>query len=326
MIHGPASERRSSLQLIRNFDYTQHVVDIRDCVDADTLELAGAILEDEHPRKLVLDGYDISPSLEFLADLPPLDILQVSGLAVPKMQGLRHQPSLQALYIGGAKYPMSVGEVSSLINLKHLFIGQRTKDTEAIAGCSRLRSLAMIDGRLEGWVTSLVGLVKLSANNARCYDYEVLAPLMELRHLELIYQVPDLNEIPELPIEFLELQAIRAASLSGIEKQRALRYLYLKDNKKVRAIDGLIDLPRLEEVRFRGVRLTNEEIESLESAPSLLRVLFENATKRQRRAIDALVQASAVTELKTTDDETPRHRYLAPVFSAEPEWLQEHLL
>ena len=194
--------------------------------------------------------------LGFLADLPPLDELNVVLSGVRDVQALAHHAdSLSSLHLELGRHPVTVDAVGALPHLRSLYL--RKDGPAAVKGAAEAVPQA---GALEHLVLHSITLPTLAP----------LTELLNLRGLALkAGSAPDLTPFPDLPaLRFFEAWQVRGLTdLRSLAASRTLEVLWLESLRQA-SLPDFSAAVSLAHVHIDNLPLT-EGIAGLAAAPAL---------------------------------------------------------
>ncbi|CAE7805765.1 Ppp1r7 [Symbiodinium microadriaticum] len=197
-----------------------------------------------HLRNLtVLDlSFNKIRSTEPLAACPfeYLENLYLSSNKIVDVEGIFHFTQLKMLELGSNRIRAIPEQVSSLVNLKELWLGKNKITSMSLPALPALRHLSLQNNRLESWEPSffrnLAGLTHLYLGHNNLPDlpdeFALLADLVEVdlvrNAITQIKPIPELQKLQELWMNDNKIEDL--AQIANLASFPSLKTIYLERN------------------------------------------------------------------------------------------------
>ena len=197
-----------------------------------------------HLRNLtVLDlSFNKIRSTEPLAACPfeYLENLYLSSNKIVDVEGIFHLTQLKMLELGSNRIRAIPEQVSSLVNLKELWLGKNKITSMSLPSLPALRHLSLQNNRLESWEPSffhnLTGLTHLYVGHNNLPDlpdeFALLTDLVEVdlvrNAITQIKPIPELRKLQELWMNDNKIEDL--AQIANLASFPSLKTIYLERN------------------------------------------------------------------------------------------------
>jgi hypothetical protein len=260
----------------------------------DTVLAATARALAQHPDiELRAYGFDVDPTLEWLAAFEHVENLSIDLLDATSFDAIANCTALRSLSLGEtmSKRP-SLDFLRKLPRLEHLFIEGHDKNFEAVGEVPRLRTLALRVCRAKS-LDPLRGhpeLEVLAMHFGGLRDLSPLPELPKLRGLEL-YQVRKLDSADLDPVgDCRALEAIKLGALRNVEHLRflarrpraTLRLLTLDKLSGLATLADVAACACLEELGLYDSRPADGRLDFVLDCPSLDRLVISDAYAQEQ--------------------------------------------
>lgn len=208
----------------------------------------------------------LSPS-----DVIKLNSLNASNLYISELSGIEQLQSLTSLDLSHDPEKSEGGGITNLeplaksTLLRELRLGNnKIHDISPLASLTSLQVLELSNNQIVDIspLASLVSLKSLSISNNRISNILPLRSLSSLNLVDLSYnEIRDINPLADLPsLRMLNLKANDIQDISALQYLTPLNTLDLSENRNIREISALIDLPALEQLWIGGARLNDNAL------------------------------------------------------------------
>lgn len=225
----------------------------------------------------VSEGFECE-TLEFLYDLPELELLNIISPPLEQLSPIENLVNLKSLSLSCA-WADKV-DLSKLKNLEKCFINYG-KGAESVFACPSLRYLYIDEFKLKRFsnIENLSQLEFLTIANSNFNSPELFSGLRNLRKLELLNcrKLDHLDGLGVLTnIEWLTIDGSpKITNIEEISSLSKLRVLQLSDNKEIETLDPIRQMVHLRALSFYGnTMILDGDLSFSEQLPHLSLVGF----------------------------------------------------
>lgn len=278
---GPLSKmtQLEELQLIR-LDTFPDLSPLKDLKNLEVLRMDIPLIKDISPvagfsrlRILNLWGDEVAnwESLDRAPFWKGLEELHVSGISMSKLPEMGAMPALKSFILSETEVT-DLSQLALAPNLEYLYLNvERLDDTRLFAGLKALKTLRLTGGEINS-IAKLSGCVKLEELELRVAGVKSLAGIENLRKLKTLRvfnsYISDLSPLQKLTgLEILDIQVSMVKDLAPIRSLKSLKVINLTENHHLTEIAVLGQLPQLEKVLLKQVKISS--IASLLKLPKL---------------------------------------------------------
>ncbi|WP_370221670.1 Ig-like domain-containing protein [Cytobacillus sp.] len=241
-----------------------------------------------------IPGADITRS-----ELESFETLDLSGKDIQSLEGLQYAVNLKELSLRYNNYIEDLGPLSTLHNLKKLFIGgNQIKDLTPLQDFD-LTHLDISDNSLQNIniLSSFTNLTYLEAARNQITDLNPLSNLTQLTSLFLdgnnISDISPLNSLANL--RMLGLSDNHISDLSTLVNMPELGSLYVSSN-------NISDISPLANTRLGDIIIADNQIEDITPLAGLTSMYSLNLTSNKITSIEALANMNRIVHLQLRDN------------------------